>query len=167
MYAMDQHFEGNPGGSALSFCHVDSGIKLRISGLHSNCFYLPSRLSGSCILCFVCLLFPDRVSLCRLGYPGIHYVDKASFDLRDPAASVSGVLALKACTTTTQKHTVLIELISSLPWPPWLTQFIPLGKGKWLASCSAKMPSQASLFNSGLHLFVCFFVFNFEGRGYS
>lgn len=79
---------------------------------------------------FVCLLFPDRVSLCRLGYPGIHYVDKASFDLRDPAASVSGVLALKACTTTTQKHTVLIELISSLPWPPWLTQFIPLGKGK-------------------------------------
>lgn len=56
------------------------------------------------VLCFV---FPDRASLCGLSYPGIHCVDKASFKLGDPAASVSGVLA--HCSDRT--HTLITTAI--------------------------------------------------------
>jgi hypothetical protein len=49
-------------------------------------------------------LFPDRVSLCRPGFPKTHFVDQAGLELRDlPAsASASGVLGLKSCATTAQ-----------------------------------------------------------------
>jgi hypothetical protein len=46
------------------------------------------------------LVFPDRVSLCRPGCPGTHFVDQADLELRDPPASASRVLGLKACATT-------------------------------------------------------------------
>jgi hypothetical protein len=49
---------------------------------------------------FVCLFFQDRVSLCSPGCPGTHSVDQAGFELRNPPASVSQVLRLKACATT-------------------------------------------------------------------
>jgi hypothetical protein len=42
----------------------------------------------------------DRVSLCSLGCPGTHTVDQAGLELRNPPASVSLVLGLKACATT-------------------------------------------------------------------
>jgi hypothetical protein len=48
------------------------------------------------------LVFRDRVSLCSPGCPGAHSVDQAGLELRNPPASVSQVLGLKACTTTTQ-----------------------------------------------------------------
>jgi hypothetical protein len=47
------------------------------------------------------LVFRDRVSLLySSGCPGTHFVDKAGLELRNPPASASRVLGLKACTTT-------------------------------------------------------------------
>jgi hypothetical protein len=42
----------------------------------------------------------DRVSLCSPGCPGTHSVDQAVLELRNPPASASQVLGLKACATT-------------------------------------------------------------------
>jgi hypothetical protein len=47
---------------------------------------------------FVCF-FRDRVSL-SLGCPETHFVDQAGLELRNPPASASQVLGLKACATT-------------------------------------------------------------------
>jgi hypothetical protein len=41
-----------------------------------------------------------RVSLCIPGCPGTHFVDQAGLELRNPPASASQVLGLKACATT-------------------------------------------------------------------
>jgi hypothetical protein len=41
--------------------------------------------------------FRDRVSLCSPGCPGTHFVDQAGLELRNPPASASRVLGLKAC----------------------------------------------------------------------
>jgi hypothetical protein len=48
------------------------------------------------LFCFFC----DRVSLCSPGCPGTHSVDQAGLKLRNPPASASQVLGLKACATT-------------------------------------------------------------------
>jgi hypothetical protein len=52
------------------------------------------------LVCFV-LVFQDRVSLYSSGCPGTHFVDQAGLELRNPPASASQVLGLKACATTT------------------------------------------------------------------
>jgi hypothetical protein len=53
------------------------------------------------IFLFVCFfVFRDRVSLCSPGCPGTHSVDQAGLELRNPPASASWVLGLKACATT-------------------------------------------------------------------
>jgi hypothetical protein len=44
--------------------------------------------------------FRDRVSLYSPGGPGTHFVDQAGLELRNPPASASRVLGLKACVTT-------------------------------------------------------------------
>jgi hypothetical protein len=49
---------------------------------------------------FFCLFFRDRVSLYSPGCPGTYFVDQAVLELRNPPASASRVLGLKACTTT-------------------------------------------------------------------
>jgi hypothetical protein len=49
---------------------------------------------------FLFLFFWDRVSLCSPGCLGTHSVDQAGFKLRNPPASASQVLGLRACTTT-------------------------------------------------------------------
>ena len=46
------------------------------------------------------LFFRDRVSLYSPGCPGPHFVDQAGLELRNPPASASQVLGLKACATT-------------------------------------------------------------------
>jgi hypothetical protein len=46
-----------------------------------------------------CFVFRDRVSLYSPGCPGTHSVDQAGLELRNPPASASRVLGLKACTT--------------------------------------------------------------------
>jgi hypothetical protein len=43
------------------------------------------------------LIFWDRVSLYSPGCPGTHSVDQAGLKLRNPSASASRVLGLKAC----------------------------------------------------------------------
>jgi hypothetical protein len=48
------------------------------------------------------LVFLDRVSLYSPGCPGTHSVDQAGLELRNPPASASQVLGLKACATTAQ-----------------------------------------------------------------
>jgi hypothetical protein len=58
-----------------------------------------SSLGAICLFCFN-LVFRDRVSLCRPGYPGTHSVDQASLELRNPPASSSQELGLKAHATT-------------------------------------------------------------------
>jgi hypothetical protein len=50
--------------------------------------------------CFLFLFFQDGVSLCSHGCPGTHSVDQAGHELRNPPASASQVLGLKAGTTT-------------------------------------------------------------------
>jgi hypothetical protein len=45
----------------------------------------------------------DRVSLCSPGCPGTHFVDQAGLELRNPSASASQVLGLKACATTPER----------------------------------------------------------------
>jgi hypothetical protein len=46
-----------------------------------------------------CFVFRDRVSLYSPGCPGTHLVDQAGLELRNPPASASRVLGLKACAT--------------------------------------------------------------------
>jgi hypothetical protein len=56
------------------------------------------------VFCFVGLVwfwfFRDRVSLYSPSCPGTHFVDQAGLELRNPPASASRVLGLKACATT-------------------------------------------------------------------
>jgi hypothetical protein len=65
----------------------------------SLCFFL------FCLFVWVFFVFlfflQDRVSLCSPGCPGTHSVDHAGLKLRNPPASASQVLGLKACATTT------------------------------------------------------------------
>jgi hypothetical protein len=49
---------------------------------------------------FFFLVFGDRVSLYSPGCSGTHFVDQAGLELRNPPASASQVLGLKACATT-------------------------------------------------------------------
>jgi hypothetical protein len=60
--------------------------------------YLP--LLKILLLLLLLLFFQDRVSLCIPGCPGTHFVDQAGLELRNPLASASQVLGLKACATT-------------------------------------------------------------------
>jgi hypothetical protein len=60
------------------------------------------------LFCFVVLFFWDRVSLYSPGCPGTHFVDQAGLELRNPPASASPVLGLKACATTSGSTSVLI-----------------------------------------------------------
>jgi hypothetical protein len=50
-------------------------------------------------LFFFFLVFRDRVSLYSPGCPGAHSVDQAGLELRNPPASASRVLGIKACAT--------------------------------------------------------------------
>jgi hypothetical protein len=100
-------------------------------------------LTPSHSLCFFSFLFSfflgggrgrgvrDRVSL--PGCSGTHSVDQAGLELRNPPASASQVLELKACPSTAQLGFFLIILPSllvnwllTLPLDLWLTLFNPV-----------------------------------------
>jgi hypothetical protein len=51
----------------------------------------------------------DRVSLYSPGCPGTHFVDQAVLELRNPPASASPALGLKACATTAGKKCLEIK----------------------------------------------------------
>jgi hypothetical protein len=61
---------------------------------------------------FFFLVFRDRVSLYSPGCPGTHFVDQAGLKLRNPPASASRVLALKACATTPGAQIPIKDLVS-------------------------------------------------------
>ena len=52
--------------------------------------------------------FQDTVSLYSSGCPGSLFVDQAGLELRDPTASASQVLGLKACGSTAQESSPLL-----------------------------------------------------------
>jgi hypothetical protein len=57
--------------------------------------------------------FRHRVSLCNPSCPGTHSVDQAGLELRNPPASASQVLGLKACAISTrQLITHIVTLLS-------------------------------------------------------
>jgi hypothetical protein len=56
---------------------------------------------------FVCFVFQDRVSLYSPGCPETHFVDQAGLELRNPPASASQVLGLKACASTPSLYTYI------------------------------------------------------------
>jgi hypothetical protein len=58
----------------------------------------PMSSMGWCLRIFL-FCFGDRVSLCSPGCPGTHFVDQAGLELRNPPASASRVLGLKAYAT--------------------------------------------------------------------
>jgi hypothetical protein len=62
------------------------------------------------LFCF--WFFRDRVSLCSLGCPGTHFVDQADLELRNPPASASRVLGLKAYATTLGLKLFKLHLLS-------------------------------------------------------
>jgi hypothetical protein len=69
---------------------------------------------------FLFLFFRDRVSLCSPGFPGTHSVDQAGLELRNPPASASQVLGLKALT-----QLLVRQDLPLFPWPrtPGLSSF--------------------------------------------
>jgi hypothetical protein len=77
-----------------------------------------------CYCClFVCLdlffVFSRHISLYNPGWPGTHSVDQAGLELRNPPASASQVLGLKAGATTARPILVFknkfVQIFSSLP----------------------------------------------------
>jgi hypothetical protein len=66
-------------------------------------FFFSFSFSFCFFFLFVCLFFQDRVSLYRPGCPGTHSVDQAGLELRNPPASASQVLGLKAWAPTPGK----------------------------------------------------------------
>jgi hypothetical protein len=73
------------------------------------------RLGWGCLSYFsyfvLFLVFQDRVSLCSPGCPGTHFVDQAGLKLRNPPASASQMLGLKACATMPGLNYFSIALI--------------------------------------------------------
>jgi hypothetical protein len=62
------------------------------------------------IYLFIYLVFRNRVSLCSPGCPETHFVDQAGLELRNPPASASRVLGLKACAITGKFLTNVLQL---------------------------------------------------------
>jgi hypothetical protein len=58
------------------------------------------KVAFVCLFVCFCFVFQDRVFLYSSGCPGTHFVDQAGLELRNPPASASRVLGLKACATT-------------------------------------------------------------------
>jgi hypothetical protein len=48
--------------------------------------------------------------VCSPGCPGIHSIDQAGLELRNPPTSASQVLGLKVCTTTPGKNVFFKDL---------------------------------------------------------
>jgi hypothetical protein len=78
------------------------------------CYLLYVNVSLSLFIYFIIIIiffFWDRVSLYSPGCPDTHFVDQAGLELRNPPASASWVLGLKACTTTARPCPYLYNYI--------------------------------------------------------
>ena len=60
---------------------------------------------------FFCFLETGFFCVASPGYPGTHSVVQASLELRDPSASASQMLGLKACATTAQLFLNLLAFL--------------------------------------------------------
>ena len=90
--------------------------KICITQVFKIFFYLPDLFIHKTVFFFLFFFFfffffcfLDRVSLCSPGYPGTQSVDQAGLKLRNPPASASPVLGLKACATTAQQVTFILR----------------------------------------------------------
>jgi hypothetical protein len=63
------------------------------------------------------------------GCPGTHSVDQAGLELRNPPASASRVLGLKACATTAQPFVLFLVSFISHPCSSYLTPHYSCGLG--------------------------------------
>jgi hypothetical protein len=73
-----------------------------------------AAMRKGCIFFFSFWFFRDRVSLCRPGCPGTHFVDQAGLKVKNPPASASQVLGLKACTATAWQRDTFSLILSLL-----------------------------------------------------
>jgi hypothetical protein len=85
--------------------------------IHDITHYWGSIFLFCFLFCFV-LFFRDKVSLYSPGCPGTHFVDQAGLKLRNPPASASGVLGLKACATTAQRVHISSKAVGSATRQP-------------------------------------------------
>jgi hypothetical protein len=77
--------------------------------------------------------------LCNPGCPGTHSVDQAGLELRNPPASVSQVLGLKACATTARR--VLMSFWHKIfLFKPALSSDLPLQVFSILKPPSSSLP---------------------------
>ena len=83
----------------MSFGRSNSGPYICKTSILTDALSLQAK-AHSFVCLFLVLFFPDRMSLCSSGCPGIHFVDKAGVKLRDLLASASQVLGLKARVNT-------------------------------------------------------------------
>ena len=77
----------------LTGCYSLMYIRLASNVYTSACLYF--QIAGKYFV-----FFQNRVSLYSPGCPGTHSVDQDGLELRNPPASASRVLGLKACATT-------------------------------------------------------------------
>jgi hypothetical protein len=99
------------------------------------------------------LVFQDRVSLYSPGCPGTHSVHQAGLELRNPPASASQVLGLKACATTARLPSYIFNLAFVLDakiqdWLLWSLRTCDLGSLTFLVFFSQFLLS--------LHIKRCF-----------
>jgi hypothetical protein len=113
------------------------------------------------MLAHKCLFFSprDRISLCSPGCLGTHSVDQAGRELRNPLASASRVLGLKACTTTAKPYVSLCMWVHVSQWEHvWVTKQ-PVGLSSprlshglqtqsWLSGLSAILMAQKRTLNA-------------------
>jgi hypothetical protein len=81
---------------------------------------------------FVCFLFFwDRVSLYSPGCPGTHFVDQAGLEFRNPPASASRVLGLKACATIARQSQGLLFIYLKPCGSWWAPSFLSYTNQLW------------------------------------
>jgi hypothetical protein len=73
--------------------------------------------------------------LCSPGCPGTHFVDQAGLELRNPPASASRVLGLKACATMPGSSCFFTGICHHVHIPKW-------GKIKMLFICGWLVPAE-------------------------
>jgi hypothetical protein len=98
------------------------------------------------VLVFLFWFFRDRVSLCSPGCPRTHSVDQAGLELRNPSASASLVLGLKACATTAWLGIEFLRPLLTLVNPAHLVSacFIFIFIHKYHCSCFQTHQKKAS-----------------------
>jgi hypothetical protein len=101
------------GDSLTRLCAVLTCVFLCGAAANGIRVYLMQSSGQSFFVCFVLVWFGfgffETVSLCSPGCPGTHFIDQAGLKLRNPPASASQVLGLKACATTARLQVSLVR----------------------------------------------------------